>query len=279
MIITPAYALRDIPYKITTQYVSKVCAPSQSQVNGGTGDRNSSQESVSEWQEVTHFSIPQLNCLYEVSFLWDETSVSNAADTVIPSHHRVSLQMLNHWYHFRDLKKMLAGSRRAEQLTLLSQQCIVATVEDSVLRTEMTGLESQKEDAPKRVLFLRPMSWLGQLRPHRRDEVWSASLWHNFFSTTMGVQIPAIAEKPLAGCGCRKFQIDQLGDHLCTCTAHSGAKKGHDWAVEQIADLSQNPSSKHETGGQEPGSAMWGHRVRWLPRECSGPSVWCWTSA
>ncbi len=26
-------------------------------------------------------------------------------------------------------------------------------------------------------------------------------------------------------------------DHVCTFTAHSGAKKGHDWAVEQIADL------------------------------------------
>jgi hypothetical protein len=46
-----------------------------------------------------------------------------------------------------------------------------------------------------------------------------------------------IAEKPLAVCGCRKFGIDSLGDHLCTCTAHSGAKKAHDWAVDQFADL------------------------------------------
>jgi hypothetical protein len=28
-----------------------------------------------------------------------------------------------------------------------------------------------------------------------------------------------------------------MGGHLCTCTAHSGAKKAHDWAVEQLADL------------------------------------------
>jgi hypothetical protein len=28
-----------------------------------------------------------------------------------------------------------------------------------------------------------------------------------------------------------------MGDHLCTCTAHSGAIKAHDWAVEQLADL------------------------------------------
>jgi hypothetical protein len=54
---------------------------------------------------------------------------------------------------------------------------------------------------------------------------------------TMGTQIPVIAEKPLAACGCRKFQLDAMGDHLCTCTAHSGAKKAHDWAVEQLADL------------------------------------------
>ncbi len=71
------------------------------------------------------------------------------------------------------------GSRRAEQLSLRSQQrklCTVATVEDSVLRTEMAALESQEEDAPKRILFFKPMSWLGQIRPHRRDESWSASL-------------------------------------------------------------------------------------------------------
>ena len=101
----------------------------------------------------------------------------------------------------------------------------------------MAGLESQEEDTPKRILFFKPMSWLGQIRPHRRDESWSASLWQTFFSTSMGAQIPVIAEKPLAVCGCRKFGVDTLDDHLCTCTAHSGAKKAHDWAVDQLADL------------------------------------------
>ncbi len=81
------------------------------------------------------------------------------------------------------------------------------------------------------------MSWLGQIRSHRRDEAWSASLWQTFFAMTMGAQIPVIAEKPIATCGCRKFQLDALGDYLCTCKAHSGAKKAHDWAVGQIADL------------------------------------------
>jgi hypothetical protein len=53
----------------------------------------------------------------------------------------------------------------------------------------------------------------------------------------MDAQIPLIVEKPLAVCGCLKFKIDTLGDHLCTCTAHSGAKKAHDWVVGQLVDL------------------------------------------
>ena len=46
-----------------------------------------------------------------------------------------------------------------------------------------------------------------------------------------------MAEQPLSACGCKKFVCDVLGDHVSTCTAHSGAKKAHDWAVEQLADL------------------------------------------
>ena len=46
-----------------------------------------------------------------------------------------------------------------------------------------------------------------------------------------------IPSGPRAACGCRKFQIDSLGDHISTCTAHSGAKKAHDWTVDPIADL------------------------------------------
>ncbi len=102
---------------------------------------------------------------------------------------------------------------------------------------EMAGLESQEEDAPQCILFFKPMSWLGQIRLHRRDESWSSSLGQTFFSTSMGTQIPPISEKSLATCGCRKFQLDPLGDHLNTCTVHSGAKKAHDWMVDQVPDL------------------------------------------
>jgi hypothetical protein len=54
---------------------------------------------------------------------------------------------------------------------------------------------------------------------------------------TMGTQNPVITEKTLATSGCRKFQLDVMGEHLCTCTTHSSAKEDHDWAVEQLSDL------------------------------------------
>ncbi len=62
----------------------------------------------------------------------------------------------------------------------------MGTVEESVLRMDMTGLESQEEDDPKFVLFFKSMSLLGQIRSH---------------------------EKPLVVCGFRKFQVDTLGEH------------------------------------------------------------------
>jgi hypothetical protein len=128
-------------------------------------------------------------------------------------------------------------SRRAEQLRLRVQQRVVATAEDWVLRTEMTSLESQEEDAPRRVLWFKPMSWLGQIRTHRRDETWSVSLWETFFVSCVGTNIPILAELPLSVCGCRKFQLDPPGDHLCTGTTHSRGKETHDWAVDQLTDL------------------------------------------
>ena len=52
----------------------------------------------------------------------------------------------------------------------------MVTVEDSVLRTEMGTLESQEEEDPKRVLWYKPLGFLGVIRPHLRDDVWSVSL-------------------------------------------------------------------------------------------------------
>ena len=156
----PLMLLRDIHSKLITPYDCKeVCAPSQSQINVGASARLSSQDGVSQLQEPAPLSLPQLNRLVEASFVRDESSASNADVPVIPSQLKVTHQILSHWEPFRDLKFRFAGWRRAEQLSLRSQQRIVATVEDSVLRTEMAGLESLEEDDPKRILFYNP--WVG----------------------------------------------------------------------------------------------------------------------
>ena len=76
----------------------------------------------------------------------------------------------------------------------------------TVLRTEMTGLESQEEDGCPQIRFFKPMSWLGQIRPHRRDETWSGSLWQTFIyglpdpsdygETTRGLWLQEISDRP-----------------------------------------------------------------------------------
>ena len=67
----------------------------------------------------------------------------------------------------------------------------------------------------------------------------------------MGVQIPVIAEKPIETCGSRKFQIDPLGDHLNTCTTHSGVKKAHDWTTDQLDDLFRTTHYTHKVKTQQ----------------------------
>ena len=62
--------------------------------------------------------------LIEGSFVQDENSVSNTDVDVITSHHKITQQILIHWQSFLDLKLMLVGSYRAEQLNLDSQQRI-----------------------------------------------------------------------------------------------------------------------------------------------------------
>ena len=62
-------------------------------------------------------------------------------------------------------------------LVVHTQQRVVATVEDSALRVEMGALELQEEDAPKRILWSKPLGFLGVIKPHRRNESWSAGLW------------------------------------------------------------------------------------------------------
>ena len=133
---SPLVLLRDIHANLLTNYECKeVCAPSQSQGNVGVRARPSSQDGVPQQQEAAPLVLPQLNRLYEASFARDETSPSNAGVVDIPSQNKVTQQILLQWQPFRDLKHKFVGSRCYEQLSSHSQQRIVATVEESVLRT------------------------------------------------------------------------------------------------------------------------------------------------
>jgi hypothetical protein len=126
--------LRDIHATLISQYDCKeVCAPSQSQGNVGTSTRLSSQDGVPQQQEAAPLSLPRLDRLFEASFARDESSVSNADVAAIPSQLKVTKQILIHWQSFRDLKVKYVGSRQAEQLSLRSQQRIVATVEECLV--------------------------------------------------------------------------------------------------------------------------------------------------
>ncbi len=83
----------------------------------------------------------------------------NASNVVaIPTQHRVTQQILSRWQPFKDLKETFVVSHRADQLCLRVEQIVITTVEDSPLCTEMENLESDEEDASRRVLWYKPMS-------------------------------------------------------------------------------------------------------------------------
>jgi hypothetical protein len=151
----------------------------------------------------------------------------------------------------------------------------VATVEDSVLRTEMPGLESQKQDDHKSILFFNPMSWLGQIRPHRR--VWSASLWQTFFTMTKGAQIPVIAENPLAICGCRKFQRCYWWSSLYLYDLF-GCQSAHDWAVDQLTLCVQHKKSRRNRWLEAVVSIVGTYSSLPTLRMRRVLYLWCWIS-
>jgi hypothetical protein len=58
---------------------------------------------------------------------------------------------------------------------------------------------------------------------------------------------PVIEEKPLAGCGCRKFQIDPLGDHLARVPPTRVPKRRTTGRLINLLTFSsQHTKSKHK---------------------------------
>ncbi len=83
-------------------------------LNVGASPRLCSQDDVSHQQGAVPLSLQQVNHLFEVSFVRDESSASNADVDVIPSLHRVTQQILRHWQPFVDLKLMFTDSLTVE---------------------------------------------------------------------------------------------------------------------------------------------------------------------
>jgi hypothetical protein len=81
------------------QKIIPSCRPAIVGASGGL----SPQDGIPQQQEAAPLCIPQINRLIEDSFVQDESSVSNADVTVIPSQHRVTQQILGHWQPFQDL--------------------------------------------------------------------------------------------------------------------------------------------------------------------------------
>ncbi len=57
------------------------------------------------------------------------------------------------------------------------------------------------------------------------------------FRTPLSSSIDSVSTLKIGIDDYGKIQLDPLGDYLNTCTTHSGAKKAHDWMVDQLADL------------------------------------------
>ena len=146
--------LRDIHSHLIANCDCKDTVPPQSQPGERARVGRSQQDGDPEQQEPDPL-LPQLTWLHEAYHVRGE-GASNMPN--IPLQHRVTMQILEHWQPFRDLKLTFVVSRRAEQLRLRTQQRIIATAEDSVLRTEMANLEPLDEETPKCVLSFKPMS-------------------------------------------------------------------------------------------------------------------------
>ena len=98
----PLLLLRDIHSKLLADYSCKeVSDPSQSQAQVGASGGLSSQDGDAQQQEAAPLLLPQLNRLSQAYHVRGEDA-SNMP--TIPSQHRVTMQILDHWQPFRDLK-------------------------------------------------------------------------------------------------------------------------------------------------------------------------------
>ena len=86
------------------------------------------------------------------------------------------------------------GLRRSPQGPTSAVWACFPHLQYFTLRVEMGVIECQEEDVPKGILWYTPMGFLGVIRPHHRDEAWSASLCQSFFATCVGENMKVMEE-------------------------------------------------------------------------------------
>ncbi len=116
----PLVLLRDIHDGLLPKYDYKDSVSPPARTVSRTRPAHDSQDGLdgASHQETVLLFLPQLNQLHEPSFVREEDT-SNVV--VIPTQHRVTQQILNRWYPFKDLKQTFPVSLRAEQLCLRVQ--------------------------------------------------------------------------------------------------------------------------------------------------------------
>jgi len=84
-----------------------------------------------------------------------------------------------------------------------------------------------------------PLAVLVRLRAQRQPTRFTGEIWVNFSCQTLGAPIPLLRAHAVARtqCTCRKFELDQYGDHVLTCKKHTGTIAGHDHVMNVSAQL------------------------------------------
>jgi hypothetical protein len=173
---SPLLLLGDIHSNLLVEYNFKEgCTSSESQAHVESNDGISSQDGASQKQEDTSLTIPQLNRLMKLTLC----GVRTLPTLLLPSsRHRIRSPFISSAcvHPLKISSKPLRSRTVRNSFASVCNNSLSLRVEDSVLHTEMANLESQEEDAPRHVTWFSPMCWLGQIRPHRRVETWSACL-------------------------------------------------------------------------------------------------------
>jgi hypothetical protein len=174
-------------------------------------------------------------------------NAENAQDEVaqgprMPEQRKITAAIMKEWGPHKALRALGAphhrGSVMHSRLCTQTIPCISRTVigqsGHSLLQDSMPDDEELDCVASKRkVLNWTPLAWLNSLSHHtgfstsvdfNKEKVMQD--WTAWNCQQLGLPIPHLKTFRLHACTCRRFAIDEFGDHLHCCTQHAGATTG-----------------------------------------------------